>query len=110
MTYSELFAKENEEVKERYELVISGIKSNIEGETENIVGVVGDYFKYVAKFVNKLNNVYKLVIEDKLKDMSLEKLEDINRDLYGDITGENYNYNFSYLEYIYLELFKKYDL
>ena len=60
MDYKVLFKNENAEVKERYELVISGIKSNILNcDTEGKKKVICDYFRYVAKLVDKINSVYE---------------------------------------------------
>ena len=50
MNYKELFKEANEEVKERYELVISGISSNIENNTcEKGIILKRKYYGIVAR-------------------------------------------------------------
>jgi hypothetical protein len=67
MNYKELFKEANEEVKERYELVISGISSNIENNTCE-KSVIVDCFTKTAKLVDSINNIYRLVVGGELKD------------------------------------------
>ena len=44
MNYKEILKKENEEVRERFELVLSGIKSNIiEKEIEDKKSIIQEY-------------------------------------------------------------------
>ena len=61
MDYKVLFKKENSEVNERYELVVSGIKSNIlNNDTTGKNKVIVNYFRYVAKLVDRINEVYNV--------------------------------------------------
>ncbi|MBE5934218.1 MAG: leucyl aminopeptidase [Lachnospiraceae bacterium] len=96
MDYKILFEKENCEVNERFDLVVSGIKSNIlNGDFGDSNKVLVDYFKYVAGLVDKIDKVYANVVSGKLFDKSLEELQVLNNDLFGDIVGEKYNCNYA---------------
>ncbi len=110
MDYKVLFKNENAEVKERYELVISGIKSNIlKCDKEGTKKVIVDYFRYVAKLVDKINHVYKDVINEDLDDKSLEELQELNESLFGDIVGDNYNSNYANPSYMLSVLMDEFD-
>ena len=70
MDYKQLFKSENEEVRERYELVINGIKSNIENDTCKKAGVTECFVK-VANLVSKIDNIYRLVECGEIKNKSI---------------------------------------
>ena len=79
MDYKELFKDENEEVKERYQLVISGIKNNIKNCVSNTKNkVLVDYFKYVAEFVERLHSVHEIIEDNKFTNLQLENLESLH--------------------------------
>ncbi len=106
MKYKELFQELNEEMKERYELSRERI---VTISTEDTVkGSVGEYFKWVSGFIQGINELVTLVEEDKLSEMSLEGLKELNRALYEDILPENYNTSFANPRYAVKELGKKY--
>ncbi len=106
MKYIELFKEENDEVLERFELTrerITGIISE---------GIVKEpyinYFKTVAMFIQKIYEVIDYVKEDKLKDLSLIELKDLNHRLYEDILPENYDKSYANPSFATATLGKKY--
>lgn len=96
MDYRELFKKENEEVLERYTLVIDRIKQI---EDEQITPKYDKYFKKVAKFILSIKDLVDMVNNDELKSMSLEEAKKLNHSLYEDILKENYEVSYANPEY-----------
>lgn len=96
MDYRELFKKENEEVLERYTLVIDRIKQI---EDEQITPKYDKYFKKVAKFILSIKELVDMVNNDELKSMSLEEAKKLNYSLYEDILKENYEVSYANPEY-----------
>ncbi len=97
MDYRKLFAEENENVQERYALAIDRIR---EIENENLVKAPYDaYFKSVARFLVLMDEVYEMAEAGALGEMSLDELEALNRKLYEDILGDNYEKSFANPEY-----------
>lgn len=96
MDYRELFKKENEEVLERYTLVIDRIKQI---EDEQITPKYDKYFKKVSKFILSIKDLVDMVNNDELKSMSLEEAKKLNYSLYEDILKENYEVSYANPEY-----------
>lgn len=101
MDYRELFKNENEEVLERYTLVIDRIKQI---EEENIKPNYDKYFKKVAKFILAIKNLVDMVNEDLLKTMPLKEAQELNHSLYEDILNENYETSYANPKYAVDEL------
>ena len=93
MKYKLLFQEENEAIRERYELAIERI-----GLMEQEISVKEPYTRYfhkIATFVLLIKNVVDLVEEDRISNLSLKELQSLNRALYEDITGDNYNTSYA---------------
>ncbi|MBQ8813699.1 MAG: aminopeptidase [Lachnospiraceae bacterium] len=88
MDYRERYREKNEAVSERLELAFERIK-----EIRECVGLSGGaalYFGALAGFVGQIEELVELIGADRLAGYSLEQLQKLNRDLYGDILPENY--------------------
>ncbi|NLJ91011.1 MAG: aminopeptidase [Clostridiales bacterium] len=106
MKYLSIFKTENEQSMERYSLIIDRIKSIIEEET--VEEPFRDYFKKTASFLILIDQVANLVKEDRLKDLSLEELQDLNYKLYEDILESNYETSYANPSYASSKLGKDY--
>lgn len=93
MKYNELFKEQNEQIKERYDLVMERI-TTIQKE-ESVKGEAANYFKSCASFILKVNQVVTDVLEEKLDTMTLEELKKINAGLYEDIQKTNYETSYA---------------
>ena len=93
MKYLNIFQEENEQATERYSLVIDRIKSILDEET--VEEPYRDFFRKTASFLILIDEVVNLVKEDKLKDLSLEELQNLNHRLYGDILVSNYESSYA---------------
>ena len=85
--------EEMDEIKERYELAMERIHS-IENET-TVKEPYRDYFKRVAAFLILVQHVAELSFDNKIDQLSLKEQQALNRALYEDITGENYNASYA---------------
>ncbi|SHO50586.1 Leucyl aminopeptidase (aminopeptidase T) [Anaerocolumna xylanovorans DSM 12503] len=106
MKYRELMKEENDAIRERYELALERIKSI--KEEDSVKGACRDYFIRTAAFIEKAAAFLSLVEKDSLKDLTIEKLSGINRELYEDILPENYEESYANPTYAVLKLGKKY--
>lgn len=102
MEYKELFAEENEVVKERYELAMTRI-SAIEKE-ETVAEPFFQYFKDVAGFIMTIGELFKLAEKGKYRCLGMEELEQWNQRLYGDILPGNYETSFTNPSYAVKQL------
>ena len=93
MKYLNLFKEENESVRERYALAIDRIKLIL--KEESVDETYRDYFRKTASFLLLIDEVALLVKENKLKDLSLEELQELNKRLYDDISGANYDNSYA---------------
>ncbi|MCR5419695.1 MAG: aminopeptidase [Lachnospiraceae bacterium] len=88
----------------RYELVLDRIKEICD---EKVLGEpVCSYFNRGAGFLILLDKVFKISSSGRLFEMDRKELENINRQLYEDIVGKNYDNSYANPEYI-VKLFKK---
>lgn len=93
MGYKELFKESNEEVKERYELVMERIR---EIQTEHSVPKpYGAFFQRAAKFICQADEVMKQEQEGQLESRTIEECEETNQTLYADILPENYEKSYA---------------
>ena len=88
MKYLELFKKENEIIEDRYILAVERIELIL--QEKNVREPYRDYFTKMASFLMLIDKLTSLVAEDKLKNLSLEELKELNHKLYEDILEENY--------------------
>lgn len=93
MDYRELFAGENENVRERYGLAMERIRTI--AEERSVKAPFDDYFIRVAEFIIRMDKLYEDVSSHAFDRMSMEELEAQNRELYGDITGEAYEKSYA---------------
>lgn len=94
MSYQSVISKENESVKERYELVKERIREIAKGE-ETVAEPFHEYFVRVADFMGRIFEVSDLACAQKLRCCDQEKLENLNRDLYQDIMPANYETSYA---------------
>lgn len=93
MDDKQLFQGENEEVRERYELAMERITQI---EQEQTVGErFVPYFQTMSSFILLVKNVVRLVEENKLSTLSLAEINGLNRALYEDIIGDNYDTSYA---------------
>jgi len=81
MKYLELFKKENEIIEDRYILAVERIELIL--QEKNVREPYRDYFTKMASFLMLIDKLTSLVAEDKLKNLSLEELKELNHKLYG---------------------------
>lgn len=93
-------------IKERYGLAINRIKQ-IENEDE-VREPLRDYFQKVAAFLAMVDNVAIKIKDGSYKKLSLEELKSLNRSLYNDIIGDNYDTSYANPSYACDRLGKRY--
>lgn len=106
MKYHTLFEEQNKAIRERYDLAMERI-GLIEQE-KTVKEPFYDYFQREASFVMLIKSVAEMVEEDRLKDLTLKELQSINRALYEDLTGENYDVSYTNPSYACAKMGKKY--
>lgn len=83
--------------QERYVLAVERIR---EIPTEQACGEkLQKYFHSMAAFVLSMDEVWKEVADGRLRQMTLEELQDLNRKLYEDILPEHYEESYANPEY-----------
>lgn len=93
MKYNLLFKKENDAVRERYDLAMERI-----GLMEQEITVKEpfiEYFHRTAAFVLLVKNIVTMVEENRLPNLTLKELKSINRALYEDIIVDNYETSYA---------------
>ena len=84
---------DQEEMKERYDLAMERV---LEIPDEHILEEkFQQYFKKMAVFLCLMDETYRFVKSGKLKQASLEELQERNRQLYEDILPENYGISYA---------------
>lgn len=81
------------EIMERYELAMERIRS-MEDET-TVKEPYRDYFKRVAAFLLLVKKVTELASDNSIGKLSLKEQQALNRALYEDITGDNYQVSYA---------------
>ncbi len=97
MNYYQLFQKENEEVRERFELIKERVVQ-IPLE-KSVPEPFGDYFTKMAGFICEMYDLCHRMESGEWKDYSLDRWQRQNDALYQDIVGENYQYSYANPEY-----------
>ncbi|WOO39160.1 aminopeptidase [Anaerocolumna sp. AGMB13020] len=98
--------EQNDSIRERYELAVWRVKE-IKKE-ESVKEPYRDYFMKAAAFIEKAVDFSALTEQNKLKDLSLEELQALNKSLYEDILPENYESSYANPAYAAERLGKKY--
>ena len=93
MKYSILFKEDNEAIQERYELALERI--SVMEKEESVREPFRAYFHKTAAFVRMVARVGEMAMENKLSKLSLEELQGLNRALYEDIIGDNYDLSYA---------------
>jgi hypothetical protein len=106
MKYLELFKEENEEIMERFHLSMDRIQEIM--NEESVKEPYLDYFKKVASFILQIKELVSLAEHDRLSQMSLEELQNLNHKLYEDILPENYETSYANPRYATKILSKRY--
>lgn len=88
-----LFEKDNENIKERYDLAIERI-INLMAE-DSVALPYRSYFCVMGDFLLKINEIYQLAATGGVKSTSLEQLEALNTDLYKDILPAHYETSYA---------------
>ena len=95
--YKELFKENNEDVDERYILMMERIDSLLDGEDASLSGnKYKDYFIKTAQFIKRLDEWKRFVYNGGLEKEDLEVLKNWNVKLYEDIIEETGAYGTSY--------------
>lgn len=82
-----------EEIRERYELAMDRIR-RIEDET-SVKEPYRDYFTRVAAFLMQVKVIAELAEKNRISELTLKEHMSLNRSLYEDITGDNYQVSYS---------------
>lgn len=106
MKYSELFKEDNEQIEERYELAMERI-ALIEKE-RSVKEPIYDFFRKEASYLLLIKQIVSMVEENKIKTLSLKELQALNKELYGDFEGDNYESNYANPAYAWATLGNKY--
>lgn len=94
MNFLERIKEENKVFTERYRLSCERIREIL--KEENSLGKeYKEYFYTVATFLGEIQKVVNLVERNELRSMSLEELQNLNRQLYEDIVGERYEQSYA---------------
>ena len=88
MKYLELIKESNEELQERYELVVERVAEIASDAKE--AGKYADYFEKTAGLLKLLNSILEHASKNEICDMPEEKAKEINTALYKDIYGDAY--------------------
>lgn len=95
--YKELFKENNEDVDERYILMMERIDSLLDGEDASLSdNKYKDYFIKTAQFIKRLDEWKRFVYNGGLEKEDLEVLKNWNVKLYEDIIDETGAYGTSY--------------
>ncbi len=93
MNYEELFARENEAVRERLELSLERIRAVVDEHTA--AAPYDRYFKETAAFILMVSEFCQTVKSGAYRKLGLEELKAWNRRLYRDILPENYESSYA---------------
>ena len=85
--------KEENQIRERYELTIERIRAILEEET--VAPRYLMYFQSVARFILNINALYWKICKRNIEECSIEELIKENQMLYEDVVSENYKHSFA---------------
>lgn len=106
MKYHVLFQEENEEIRERYDLAMERI--GLMEQEKTIKEPYLAYFRREASFVMLIKSIVEIVEEDRLSRLTRKELQSVNRTLYEDLIGENYEVSYTNPAYACEKMGKKY--
>lgn len=85
--------EENKEIKERYDLAMERI-ALIEQE-QNVKECFLPYFHGMASLVMQVKKIVELIEANQLQELTLSQLQELNKSLYEEVTGDNYSNSYS---------------
>jgi len=93
LSYLDEIKEQNEQVLERYELAMERVETLLEEDSSSWLLQKENenyylYFKTVKEFLLNIKKTFDLVASKKIRDLSLEELEELNHKLYHYITGD----------------------
>src|SRR5690606_7627149 len=88
-----LFKDQNEVIKERYDLAMERRREI--GSEEDVGVPLRDYVHRVASFLILVDNLSEMIKDGSYSKLTFNELKSINRSLYEDITGDNYNHSYA---------------
>lgn len=97
---------EMDEIKERYELAIHRIREIV--NEEEVREPLRDYFSKLAMFLILVDNIAEMIEEGAYDKLTFDELKSVNRSLYEDIIGDNYNTSYANPAYACKRLGVKY--
>ena len=101
-----LMKEENEASRERYDLAIERIR--LMSREESVNEPYLSYFHHMASLALMVDKIAGLILQNSLLDLELDKQQGLNRALYEDIIGENYNFSYANPVYANEKLGKQY--
>ncbi len=93
MDYRKVFDEEDENIRERYALALERIRG-ITSE-QCVKEPFAAYFTKTADFILKLDSLYTLFLNGSQENMSMEELQNQNRELYADILPGAYETSYA---------------
>ena len=93
MGQSEIWTRENEEIRERYELCMERVRAM--KEETSVSAPFYAYFQQMADFILKIDDLTIGIQEGWWEEASLEELQAQNAVLYTDIAGEAYRQSYA---------------
>jgi len=103
---NELFYKENEEIRERYNLAMERI--GLMEEEKTVKEPYYDFFQKEASFVLFIKSIVEMVEQNRLSKLTLQEIQSVNRTLYEDLIGDNYNVSYTNPSFACERMGKKY--
>lgn len=85
----------DDNLQERYDLVIERIQEIVVNCHKEISGEFVSYFRNVAKFILKIDELKSNVDKNTLDKLGIDELALLNRQLYSDVADENYETSFA---------------
>lgn len=84
----------NDNLEERYALAIERI-GEIASDSNSLSTQISEYFVKTAKFIVKMDELKKMINSNVLKTKTIEELSEINKSLYADVSGDNYEISYA---------------
>lgn len=108
MSYQELFADTNEEVRERLELVIERIADIVTEQGASVARDYRDYFVQAAEYLLLEHQVCDQALAGELTQMPEEQGEELNHRLFDDVQTEGYETSYANPAYALAKLGEDY--
>lgn len=106
MTIHACIQEENQQYQERFALAANRVRE-IPDESA-VLPFAADYFQQTSTFLSEILDTYKIISEGRLTTLSLDDLQQINRNLYADILPEHYAHSYANPDYAVSQLGTEY--